>query len=213
MIRISALAALITLSFGLQAAEKAAPTLDLAKAKKTAETVCVACHGADGNSAIPANPILAGQHREYLFKQLSEFKSADGKPQVRNNAIMLGMTATLDEGDMRSLAAYFSQQAQKPAKAADAKLAAAGKTLWRKGDPDKGVPACAGCHGPAGAGLPVQYPRLAGQHAEYTEAQLKNFRSEERSNDPERMMRTIADKLSDKQIKALADYIAGLRAM
>ena len=213
MIRTSALAALITLSFGLQAAEKSATAVDTAKAKKIAETVCIACHGADGNSAIPANPILAGQHRDYLFKQLSEFKSADGKPQVRNNATMLGMTATLSEDDMRGLAAYFSQQLLKPAKATDAKLTAAGKTLWRKGDPDKGVPACAGCHGPAGAGLPVQYPRLAGQHAEYTEAQLKNFRSEERSNDPERMMRTIADKLSDKQIKALADYIAGLRAL
>ena len=128
-----------------------------------------------------------------------------------NNAIMLGMTATLGEEEMRGLAHYFSQQKLKPARASDAKLVAAGKTLWRKGDPDKGIPACAGCHGPAGAGIPAQYPRLAGQHAEYTETQLKNFRAEERSNDPERMMRTIADKLSDKQIKALADYIAGLR--
>ena len=211
MIRNSAFALLITLSTSLYAAQPGGTTPDLAKAKSTAESICVACHSADGNSTIPANPILAGQHREYLLKQLTEFKSVDGKPQVRNNAVMLGMTATLSGDDMRGLASYFSQQKVKPAKATDPKLVAAGKILWRRGDPDKGIPACAGCHGPAGAGLPVQYPRLAGQHAEYTETQLKNFRSEERSNDPERMMRTIADKLSDKQIKALADYIAGLR--
>lgn len=211
MIRNSAFALLITLSTSLYAAQPGDTAPDLTKAKSTAESVCVACHSADGNSTIPANPILAGQHREYLLKQLTEFKSADGKPQVRNNAVMLGMTATLSADDIRGLASYFSQQKVKPAKATDPKLVAAGKILWRRGDPDKGIPACAGCHGPAGAGLPVQYPRLAGQHAEYTETQLKNFRSEERSNDPERMMRTIADKLSDKQIKALADYIAGLR--
>ncbi|WP_319243190.1 cytochrome c [uncultured Propionivibrio sp.] len=211
MIRNSAFALLITLSTSLYAAQPGDTTPDLAKAKSTAESICVACHSADGNSTISANPILAGQHREYLLKQLTEFKSVDGKPQVRNNAVMLGMTATLSGDDMRGLASYFSQQKVKPAKATDPKLVAAGKILWRRGDPDKGIPACAGCHGPAGAGLPVQYPRLAGQHAEYTETQLKNFRSEERSNDPERMMRTIADKLSDKQIKALADYIAGLR--
>jgi len=211
MIRNSAFALLITLSTSLYAAQPGDTSPDLAKAKSTAESVCVACHSADGNSTIPANPILAGQHREYLLKQLTEFKSVDGKPQVRNNAVMLGMTATLSGDDMRGLASYFSLQKVKPAKATDPKLVAAGKILWRRGDPDKGIPACAGCHGPAGAGLPVQYPRLAGQHAEYTETQLKNFRSEERSNDPERMMRTIADKLSDKQIKALADYIAGLR--
>jgi cytochrome c553 len=112
---------------------------------------------------------------------------------------------------MRALAIYFSQQKIKPSAASNEKLVETGKHLWRKGDFDRGIPACAGCHGPAGAGLPAQYPRLAGQYAEYTELQLKNFRSEERSNDPERMMRTIADKLSDEQIKALADYIAGLR--
>lgn len=210
MTRIPAFAALMVLNFGIQAAENT--HVDLAKAKTTAETVCVACHGSDGNSPTPANPILAGQHRDYLFKQLTEFKSTDGKPQLRVNATMLGMTASLNTEDMRGLALYFSQQKQKPASAVDPKRVELGKTLWRRGDPDKGIPACAGCHGPAGAGIPAQYPRLSGQYAEYTEIQLKNFRSEERSNDPERMMRTIADKLSDKQIKAVADYIAGLRA-
>ena len=204
MIRTAALASLLFFSLNVVAAEEAKP--DLAKAKTIAETVCVACHGADGNSAIAANPILAGQGSAYLFKQLTEFKSA-----VRKNDIMAGMASTLSEEDMKSVALYFSQQKPKPSAASDDKLVAAGQSLWRKGDFERGIPACAGCHGPTGAGIPAQYPRLSGQYAEYTTTQLKNFRIEERSNDPARVMRTIADKLSDKQIKAVADYIAGLR--
>jgi cbb3-type cytochrome c oxidase subunit III len=204
MIRITALAFLLFVSLNVVATEEAKP--DLAKAKTIAETVCVACHGADGNSAIAANPILAGQGPAYIFKQLTEFKSA-----VRKNDIMAGMASTLSEDDMKSVALYFSQQKPKPSAATDEKLVAAGQSLWRKGDFERGVPACAGCHGPTGAGIPAQYPRLSGQYAEYTSTQLKNFRIEERSNDPARVMRTIADKLSDKQIKAVADYIAGLR--
>ena len=145
----------------------------------------------------PANPIIAGQGPEYLYKQLSNFKAVDGKPAVRNNAIMGGMVAALSDEDMKSLAACFSQQKLKPSVAKDEKLLAEGQKLWRKGDFEKGVPACAGCHGPAGAGLPAQYPRLAGQYAEYTEAQLKTFRSHERNNDPEKMMRIFAANLSD----------------
>lgn len=209
MTRTVPLAVLMTLSFCVYAAEDAAP--DLVKAKQIAETVCVACHSADGNSTTPANPILAAQGSAYLYKQLTEFKAAEGKPAIRNNAVMAGMASVLSDDDMKGLALYFSQQKRKPASASDEKLVAAGRTLWRKGDFDKGIPACSGCHGPSGAGVPAQYPRLAGQYAEYTALQLKNFRSEERSNDAGRMMRTIADKLSDKQIKALADYIAGLR--
>jgi cytochrome c553 len=193
------------------AAAEAQVPVDLAKATTIATTVCVACHGVDGNSVLTANPILAGQGAEYIFKQLTEFKAAEGKPAIRVNAVMNGMASTLSESDMKGLALYYSQQKRKPSAATDEKLVAAGRTLWRKGDFERGIPACAGCHGPAGAGVPVQYPALWGQHAEYTEAQLKNFRSEERSNDAQRMMRAIADKLSDKQIRALADYIAGLR--
>lgn len=211
MIRTAAMAIFATACCSVFAAEEAKSKPDLEKARKIAETVCVACHAADGNSPTPANPILAGQGANYLYKQLTEFKATDGKPAIRNNAIMAGMTAALTTDDMKALSVYFSQQKMKPSAASNEKLVEAGKQLWRKGDLDKGVPACAGCHGPAGAGIPAQYPRLAGQYAEYTELQLKNFRNEERSNDPERMMRTIADKLSDKQIKALADYIAGLR--
>ena len=212
MIRTTAFAVLIAVALAPAfAAEEVKTAPDLAKAKQIAETVCVACHGADGNSPTSANPILAGQGAAYLFKQLSEFKATDGKPALRNNPTMAGMTAALSVDDMKGLALYFSQQKRKPASATDEKLVAAGKNLWRKGDFEKGIAACAGCHGPAGAGVPAQYPRLAGQYAEYTDLQLKNFRSEERSNDPEKMMRSVADKLSDKQIKALADYVAGLR--
>ena len=211
MIRTMALAIVASACSSVFAADTAGGKPDLEKAKNIAETVCIACHGADGNSPTSANPILAGQGADYLFKQLTEFKAAEGKPAIRNNAVMAGMTATLSTDDMKALSVYFSQQKTKPSAATSEKLVEAGKKLWRRGDFDRGVPACAGCHGPAGSGIPAQYPRLAGQYAEYTELQLKNFRSEERSNDPERTMRTIADKLSDKQIKALADYIAGLR--
>lgn len=215
MIRSTALAVFFAASFSVCAAEEAsAPAhakVDLAKAKQIAESVCVACHGADGNSMLPANPKLAGQIPEYLNKQLSNFKSIDGKPAVRNNPIMGGMAAMLSEEDAKSLAVYFSQQKLQPAAVTDEALAAEGKKLWRMGDFEKGVPACAGCHGATGAGLPAQYPRLAGQHPEYTEAQLKAFSSGERANDAEKTMRTIAGKLSDRQMKALAQYIAGMR--
>ena len=211
MIRTTALAVLMVASFSVFATDEAKFKPDLAKAKQIASTVCVACHGADGNSPSPVNPILAGQGSEYLLKQLIEFKSVDGKPALRNNPIMAGMTAALSPEDMQSLAVYFSQQKLKPATAADATLVEAGKSLWRKGDFERGVPACAGCHGPAGAGIPAQFPRLAGQYPEYIDLQLKNFRIGERSNDAAMMMRNIAEKLSDKQIKAVADYAAGLR--
>ena len=209
MIRTTALTAFLLASLSVVAAEDAKP--DVAKGKNIAETVCVACHGADGNSAIPANPILAGQGEQYLLKQLRDFKATDGKPAARKNDIMGGMASTLSDEDMKNVALYFSQQKQKPSAAIDEKLVAAGQSLWRKGDFDRGIPACAGCHGPTGAGIPAQYPRLAGQYAEYLATQLKNFRTEERSNDPASMMRMIADRLSDKQIKAVADYLAGLR--
>jgi cytochrome c553 len=209
MIRTTALAVLLAASFPAFAAEQA--KVDLAKAKEIAEGVCVACHAADGNSPTAANPILAGQIPEYLYKQLSNFKAVDGKPAVRENAIMGGMVAALSDEDMRSLSVYFSQQKMKPSLAKQEKLLADGQAIWRKGDFAKGVPACAGCHGPAGAGLPVQYPRLAGQYAEYTAAQLKIFRSHERANDAEKVMRVIAGKLSDNQIAAVSEYAAGLR--
>ena len=211
MIRTAALAILFATSFVSHASEQAHAKADPAKGKVTAETICVACHGADGNSQSSANPILAQQGEEYLYKQLKNFKAADGKPAARNNGIMAGMVAALSDEDMKNVAAWFASQKTKPAAAKDESKIALGQKLWRQGDFKKGVPACAGCHGPAGAGLPAQYPKLAGQFPEYTEAQLKSFRVEERANDPEKMMRMIAAKLSDVEIKAVAEYAAGLR--
>lgn len=211
MIRTAALAILFATSFVTHASEEAHAKADPAKGKIVAETICVACHGADGNSMSSANPHLASQGAQYIYKQLSNFKSVDGKPAARDNAIMAGMAAALSDEDMRNVAAWFSSQKIKPEAAKNEASIALGQKLWRQGDFKKGIPACAGCHGPAGAGLPAQYPRLAGQFADYTEAQLKAFRAGERANDPEQMMRAIAAKLSDAEIKAVSDYAAGLR--
>lgn len=210
MIRMTALAVLLATSFTTYASEEAAKA-DPAKGKIIAESVCVACHGADGNSPASANPNLAGQVEDYIVKQLKNFKSVDGKPALRNNPIMSGMAAPLSDEDMKNVAAWFAQQKQKPATAKDEKQVALGQKLWRQGDFQKGIPACAGCHGPNGAGLPALFPRISGQFSEYTEAQLKAFRQGDRANDPEKMMRTIAAKLSDVEIKAVSEYAAGLR--
>lgn len=211
MIRTAAMAILFATSFVTHAADQASAKADPAKGKLVAETICVACHGLEGNSMTPDNPHLAGQIEQYLYKQLVNFKAADDKPAARDNAIMAGMVAALTDEDMRNVAAWYASQKLKPEAAKDEASIALGKKLWRQGDFKKGIPACAGCHGPAGAGLPAQYPRLAGQFAAYTELQLKAFRVGERANDPESMMRMIAAKMSDVEIKAVSDYAAGLR--
>ena len=183
---------------------------DAAKGKEIATTVCVACHGADGNSPTAANPKLAGQHAGYLFKQMKNFKAGpDGKSE-RVNAIMNGMIAPYTEEQMKDLAAYFSSQKQNGGEAKNRETLDLGKKLYRAGDASKGLPACAACHGPTGSGLPVQFPRIAGQFQEYTEAQLKAFRNSERTNDPNKMMQMVAIKMTDAEIRAVADYIAGL---
>ena len=173
--------------------------------------VCAACHAADGNSTAPANPKLAGQVSEYLEKQLRDFKPEPGKKPRRESAVMNGMVANLSDKDFEALASYFASQALKPAAASDKALAAQGQKLWRGGDAAAGVPACAGCHGPSGAGIPSEFPRLGGQYAEYVAAQLQGFRSGSRANDPSGMMRVVASHLTDAQIRALAEYVAGLR--
>ena len=179
---------------------------DLAKGQAAAIT-CAACHGGDGNSAIAINPSLAGQHAQYIIKQLTNFKSGE-----RKNDIMKGMVATMaTDEDMRNVAAFFAAQKPRPGIARDQTLVDAGQKIYRGGDAAAGVPACAGCHSPSGAGIPAQYPRLAGQMKEYTLAQLKAFKAGERSNDNAAMMRTIASRLSDKQMDALAEYVSGLQ--
>lgn len=202
------LSSLLLVAGGLQAQEQAP---DLAKAKQTAETVCVACHGADGNSQLSANPKIAGQHEDYLYKQLREFKGWDGAKPLRENAVMGAMVAGLEGADMKGLAKYFASFELQPEPAKNLETIELGQKIWRAGIAAKGVPACAACHGPAGAGLPAQYPRLSGQFAEYTEAQLKAFRDGGRDNDPNRMMRMIALKMTDAEMKAVADFAAGLR--
>lgn len=209
MKRIMALAAMLAAA----AAAAAEPPFkgDAAKAQAMVNQVCAACHAADGNSQIAVNPKLAGQIPEYLHKQLTNFKPAAGKKAERDNPVMAGMVAGLSPEDMRNLAAYFAGQAAKPGAAKSKDLVALGQKIYRGGIASKGVAACASCHGPNGAGMPAQYPRLSGQHAEYVEAQLKAFRSGERANDPNGSMRGVAEKLSDREIQAAADYIAGLR--
>jgi cytochrome c553 len=184
---------------------------DPAKGQSIVNKVCAACHGADGNSPTPVNPKLAGQIPEYIQKQLGNFKSAPGKKAERENPVMASMAAGLSAEDIRDVAAYLAVQSAKPGIARHPETVALGRKIWRGGDAPKGIPACAACHGPAGAGLPVQYPRLAGQYPEYIEAQLKAFRAGERRNDANKTMQSIASRMSDPEIRAVADYISGLR--
>jgi cytochrome c553 len=177
---------------------------DLAKGQTLSTQVCGACHTADGTRGSPANPIIAGQHPEYLAKQLSEFKS--GK---RNNPVMKGFATALTDTDMRDVSAFYAGKQARPGTAKNKELYTLGQKIYRGGVADKQVPACAGCHSPTGAGIPAQYPRVSGQHADYTEAQLNGFRSGQRANSVQ--MTAIAARLSDREIKAVADYIAGLR--
>jgi len=197
--------ALCMLVAGSATAAEAKPAFkpDLVKGQALAAT-CLACHTADGSRGTPVNPILQGQHPEYLVKQLTEFKS--GK---RKNAVMMGMAATLSDEDMRHVSAFYANKKAKPGFAQNKDTLALGEQIYRGGIVGKQVPACAGCHSPNGAGIPAQYPALRGQHAEYTEAQLLTFRSGARGNNAQMM--TIAAKMNEGEIKAVSDYIAGLR--
>ena len=204
----AALAASAVSVLAQEAAPKAVPAKaakpDLAKGEASFTAVCAACHGADGNSGTPVNPKLAQQHPEYTVKQLQEFKS--GK---RANAVMSGMAATLSDADMKNIAYWLASQKAKPGFAKDRELVALGERIYRGGIADRQIAACAGCHSPNGAGIPSQYPRLSGQHADYTAAQMTAFRDGIRKNALQ--MTQVAAKLNDREIKAVSDYIAGLR--
>jgi cytochrome c553 len=205
-------ALLAVTAFSSQAAAPAAPAAapakvvkpDLVAGEAKFTALCAACHGADGNSGTPVNPKLAQQHPEYLVKQLQEFKSG-----VRKNAIMQGFASQLSDADMKNIAFWAATQKSKPGFAKDKELVALGERIYRGGLADRQIAACAGCHSPNGAGNPVQYPRLGGQHADYTAAQLTGFRDGVRKNNLQ--MTQVASKLNDREILALADYIAGLR--
>lgn len=184
--------------------------VDIAKGKAAAAAVCAGCHMPDGNSLIAQNPILAGQHAAYIEKQLVNFRLKPGaKAPERNNAIMQAFATMLSEEDMRNLGAFYASQTPKSASPKRKELVAAGERIYRAGVPEKGLPACAGCHGPGAAGIPAQYPRLAGQHPEYTEATLNAFRGGQRKNSSQ--MTTIASKMSDAEVAAVSEYVASLR--
>ena len=208
-------AAFATLAPTALAAEEAKPAAgapDLARAQQIVSQVCAACHGADGNSPASANPSLAGQPAQYITLQLAHFKAG-----IRPSPIMQPMAAPLSDADMVSLGAFFAQQKPKPQTAKNPDSVKLAQQLFRGGDMKNDVPACSACHVANGVGLPKNFPRLAGQHADYTYAQLAAFKSGQRGNDKEgkdvngRVMAAIATRLSDEQMKALADYVAGLR--
>lgn len=203
-----AVPAMSSLAAGEAAPAAAAPAKvakpDLVKGGASFAAVCVACHGADGNSGAPENPKLAQQHPEYLVKQLQEFKS--GK---RKNPVMQGFASALSDDDMKNIAYWVTANKAKAGFAKDKELVALGERIYRGGVQDRQIAACAGCHSPNGAGIPSQYPRLGGQHAQYTAAQLTAFRDGARKNSLP--MSQVAAKLNDREIRALADYIAGLR--
>jgi cytochrome c553 len=199
-------AGLMTLVYataGVAAQPSAAAKVDLERGKQIASTVCAACHNADGNSPAAANPVLAGQHGDYIAAQLAAFKSG-----ARPSPIMQGMSAGLSPEDMRNVGAYFERQKPTGQKARDKAAVARGQTIWRAGIKSHGVPACAGCHGAAGHGIPAQYPRLAGQYSELTLGWLKAYASGAR---PHAVMGPIAAQLSESDMQALSDYTAGLR--
>ena len=206
----SLLAMFAAVSFAADApvpAAAAAPQVtkpDLVRGEASFTAVCASCHGADGNSGTPVNPKLSQQHPEYLVKQLQEFKS--GK---RKNAVMAVFATALSEDDMKNIAYWAASKKSKPGFAKDKELVSLGERIYRGGIADRQVAACAGCHSPTGAGIPAQYPRLAGQHAEYTATQLTSFRDGIRKNSLQ--MNQVAAKLNDREIRALADYVAGLR--
>jgi cytochrome c553 len=207
----AALATLPLCAFG-EEAKPAAAAADPARAQQIVTQICAACHGADGNSPAPANPSLAGQPADYITLQLAHFKAG-----IRPSPVMQPMAQPLSDADMQALGAYFAQQKPKGQKAKDAQNVKIAQQLYRGGDSANAVPACASCHLANGAGLPKNYPRVGGQHADYTYAQLQAFKSGQRGNDKEgkdvngRVMASIAARLSDAQMKAVADYMAGLR--
>lgn len=207
------IAAALAVSASVSLAQGAAPAAAAAAAPAKPDaaaggakyaTVCAACHGTDGNSAVPANPKLAQQHPEYVVKQLQEFKA--GK---RVSPIMQGFAAMLSDADMKNIAQWAASQKAKPGFAKDKDLVALGERIYRGGLADRQISACSGCHSPNGAGVPAQYPRLSGQHADYIAAQLVSFRDGMRTNSLQ--MNQVAARMNDREIKAVADYIAGLR--
>lgn len=191
------------LLIGLPLAAPAAGSIEDGKAKSV---TCAACHGADGNSVNPEWPSLAGQHAGYIIDSLNAYRNGS-----RDNVLMLGQVQALTEQDQADLAAFFASQVPVP-RVADPALASRGERLYRAGNLETGVAACIACHGPSGRGnAPAGYPALAGQHAQYTADQLRQYRAEKRSSDPNQMMRNITARMTDDEILAVSSYLQGLR--
>jgi cytochrome c553 len=191
-----------TSAFAADAPPAAKP--DPARGQAIATQVCASCHTIDGSRGSPANPILQGQHPEYIAKQLVEFKT--GK---RDNPIMKGFAAALSDADIKNVSAFYASRQAKAGFAKNKDLVTLGEKIYRGGIAERQIPACSGCHSPTGAGIPSQYPRVSGQHADYTEAQLVAFRAGTRNNNAQ--MTGVAAKMNDREIKAVSDYIGGLR--
>lgn len=185
--------------------------VSLEKGKEIASAACSGCHGADGNSALPVNPILAGQHAGYLAKQMADFKPNKHGDVTRKNDVMMGMAALVNGDDIKSVSEFYATQKPIPAKSTKPELKKIAEKLYRGGDTLRSIPPCSGCHGPAGAGIPSKYPAIAGQHFDYTQTTLLDYRSGKRQNDPDGVMQTISRHLSDKEIEALSDYLVGMR--
>lgn len=198
------IAALFFASVFAAAALAAESDVNLDKGQEMYNQVCLACHGEGGNSTVALQPSLAQQFPQYLVKQLHEFKN--GK---RQDDIMVGFASMLSDEDMQNISAWLNQQKAEPGFARDESLALEGERIYRGGLPDRHIPACMACHSPNGAGIPAQYPHLAGQHYEYTVKTLKDFRSGGRANN--NIMKDVAAHMSDREIEAVSDYIAGLR--
>ncbi|MEM0910128.1 MAG: c-type cytochrome [Pseudomonadota bacterium] len=182
------------------------------EAGKAKSATCAACHGPDGNSAITMNPKLAGQHAGYLYKQLTEFKLAmtTGGEEGRSNGVMGGMVMPLSDQDKKDLAAYYASQDLKIGETPEDAIER-GEALYRGGDESRGITACTACHGPDGNGMNLAgFPVIGGQHKDYTKIQLEAFRSGQRANDLNGMMRDIASKLTDEDIEVLSSYLSGL---
>lgn len=199
----SHIGAIVLVLSGLMPLAVQAADIEAGKAKSA---VCAACHGADGNSANAAWPSLAGQHASYIYKQLRDYK--EGR---RVNASMTGMVALLNDEDMKNVAAYYESQEPR-AIGFDAELIEAGETIYRGGIAETRVAACMGCHSPSGLGNgPAAWPSLVGQHPEYIVAQLQAFKQGARANDSGRMMRNVAARMSEMEMKSVAAYIAGIK--
>lgn len=203
----------VALASGLAAVASAQETAvikpDLKRGQEIASAVCSACHALDGNSTLSVNPKLAGQDAAYLLKQLNDYAKPANDKSARVNSVMAGILSGISTADRVHVTAYYATQAPKPGVSRNRDTLELGQRIYRAGIPEKAVPACNGCHSPSGAGIPTQYPRLGGQHAEYTEAQLKAFHDAARRNNVP--MSQIASRLTEAEMRAVADYVSGLR--